>query len=801
MEVQGSYGRLIQGISQQPAAVRLQGQGADQINTVPDVVDGLKTRMGSKHKAKLMNTLVANSAMHHYRRGEGGEEYFFVMQPNRVPDIFDNQGRKCVLNLEDAPEMYLANTGNPLQDVQFLTIADYTFILNRNKVVKARPQRTPKAGNTAIVFSAYATYGTTYKIFINGTEVAAYETLDGGSADHIKSIKTENVASQLYNKLVASSVDSQYTFRLDGTSIYITSNSGDTEFSVTTQDGAKGKDLVAIKYRVNSVDLLPSRAPEGYLVQIWPTGSKPESRYWMKAEKKDGNLVQWKESVGADMLLGFDKATMPYVIVRESIGSDGIAVFKMRQGEWEDRRVGDDLTNPMPSFIDEEAPQAISSMFMVQNRLCFAAGESCVMSRTSYFFDFFRFTVLSALDTDPIDVFADASEVYKLLHAVTLDGDTVLFSDSTQFILAGDKPITKANAILRPATTFENSTIARPVATGESVMFAFDEGANSGIREYFTDSYSDTKKAQPVTSHVNKLIKGKVLRMVASSNINRLFVLASERRHVVYVYDWLWQGAEKVQSAWHKWIFPTGSIVHSMFYSSELLYLLIERKDGLYLEVMDMGDPLLSGMTDRIRMDRQVTLDFTFNQENLTWYSAPLPYVPTSASMLDAVLVKGWPDYIGGSFIFNYDADTNRLYTKFDLADESEIAMVSVGELYLFEYEPTPVIIKDRRDMVSYLDVPTVGLVYINCDLYPDFTVEVTNLNTEKVRQVVLSNRMGGRRNNIVGYVKPRDGTLRVPIRAKSTDVAYRLKAYSPHTLQVRDIEWEGTYNPSKRRI
>ena len=800
MEVQGSLGRQIQGISQQPPAVRLDGQCTTMVNMVPDVVNGTQSRMGTTHIAKLLDEGTDNMATHHYRRGEGDEEYFFTLKKGQVPEIFDKHGRKCNVISQDAPMTYLSEVVNPREDVQFMTIADVTFMLNRRKVVKVSNRKSPKVGDKAIVFCAYGQYGTSYSIIINGTTAASFKTPDGGSAEHVEQIRTERITSELYSKLQQWSGVNDYEIQRDGTSIFIERRDGKS-FTVTTTDGAKGKDLVAIKNKVRSTDLLPSRAPAGYKVQVWPTGSKPESRYWLQAEPKEGNLVSWKETIAADVLLGFDKDTMPYIIERTGI-IDGIAQFKIRQGDWEDRKVGDDLTNPMPSFIDEEVPQTIGGMFMVQNRLCFTAGEAVIASRTSYFFDFFRYTVISALATDPFDIFSDASEVYQLKHAVTLDGATVLFSDKSQFILPGDKPLEKSNALLKPVTTFEVNNKVKPVVTGESVMFATNDGSYSGVREFYTDSYSDTKKAQAITSHVNKLIEGNITNMAASTNVNRLLVTADKYRNIIYCYDWLWQGTDRVQSAWHVWKWPIGTKVRGMFYSDELLYLLLERGDGVYLEKIDMGDALTYGLNDRIRMDRQAELVFQHFKAEDEWVSEPLPWTPTNPELLDCILIDGWDSYIGGSFLFKYNPGDNTLSTTFDMHDDNHVkAKVIVGQIYPQEFEPTPVVIRDRQDRVSYIDVPVVGLVHLNLDMYPDFSVEVKNVKSGKVRRVLASNRIGGALNNTVGYVEPREGVFRFPLRAKSTDAVYRIIVESPHTFQLRDIEWEGSYNPTKRRV
>ena len=360
----------------------------------------------------------------------------------------------------------------------------------------------------------------------------------------------------------------------------------------------------------------------------------------------------------------------------------------------------------------------------------------------------------------------------------------------------------KSNIVLQPATTFEVDNRVPPVATGESVMFATSEGAYSGIREFYTDSYSDTKKAQAITSHVNKLIQGNITHMAASTNINRLLVITDKDPNIVYCYDWLWQGTDRVQSAWHKWVWPKDTLIRSMFYSSEALYLLVERgHTGVYLEVMDMGDALTYGLVDRIRLARQAELIFTYDYYNSQWVSTPLPWIPTDPTLIECVLTTGWPAYIGGTFVFEYDTGSNTLRTTFDLADEQSNAIVVVGQLYQQEFEPTQVVIRDNQDRVSYIDVPVVGLVHLNLDKYPDFEVHIKNLKSGKVRKALASNRKGGALNNIVGYVKPEEGSFKFPLRSLSTDTVYRIVVKSPHTFQLRDIEWEGSYNPTKRRV
>lgn len=804
MEVQGSYGRQLQGVSQQPIAVRLPGQVTSQLNGVPNVVDGLKTRMGSSHLARILDSLHPDSMVHHYKRGDDAEEYLVIVQPGTAPIIFTMDGKRCTVNNQANAWAYLSSASKPREQVQLMTIGDFTFVLNRNMGVQARGDVSPSLDNRGLVYVAYANFSFTYQILINGQVAAQHTTDSSKDVANEDKVRTEYVAGKLienWNSRAASFPG--FSMYQDGNVLVVDNNTG-AGYSLTTVDGANGQDLVAIRHKVTNLDTLPNRAPVGYKVQVWPTGSKPESRYWLRADNQDGSKITWVETIAPGVRLGWNRDTMPHVLVRESLNSDGSANFTYRPGDWADRDVGDDLTNDFPSLL-QDPPAPVSSMLMVQNRLMLTSGEAVIASRTSRFFDFFRYTVLATVDTDPFDVFADIEEVYNIRWSAQMDGDVVLFTSDQQFILPGDKPLTPTSAVIRPATHFKMTPGVKPAPSGDAILFAFDSGSYSGIREFFTDSYSDTKKAQPATSHVDKYIRGKVLELSASSSFNRAFIITSMDRNILYVYDWLYEGVEKVQNAWHKWSFPSGTVLHSVTYSNEKLYIVLTRtgvggQSGVFIEVMDMGDELEYGLQDRVRMDRRVMVTFTKDATSGNWYSSGLPWWPQDLQGIDAVLISGWDAYVGGAFQFNYDQANNRLYTTFDLA-EGNTATAVVGETYWFEVEPTPPLIKDYKERVSYLDTPTVGNIWLNLDLYPDFSVVVTDKETKQERTVYLSNRTAGAINNVIGFVQPHEGTLRVPIRRKSTDITYKVRSRSPTTFQLRDIEWTGSYNPRKRRV
>ena len=67
-----SVSNLIQGVSQQPDAIRFAGQCEEQENALPSIVDGLQKRPGCQHIVTLLNaaSLDANSKIHFIERAK-----------------------------------------------------------------------------------------------------------------------------------------------------------------------------------------------------------------------------------------------------------------------------------------------------------------------------------------------------------------------------------------------------------------------------------------------------------------------------------------------------------------------------------------------------------------------------------------------------------------------------------------------------------------------------------------------------------------------------------------------------------
>ena len=121
---------LVQGISQQPEILRLNSQATSQVNGFSSVVEGLKKRPNTSYIAKLTSSSLANAYIHTINRDTS--ERYIVVLTNGAISVYDITGTaKTVVSQTNATN-YLASS-DPKSDFVAITVADYTYILNKTK--------------------------------------------------------------------------------------------------------------------------------------------------------------------------------------------------------------------------------------------------------------------------------------------------------------------------------------------------------------------------------------------------------------------------------------------------------------------------------------------------------------------------------------------------------------------------------------------------------------------------------------------------------------------------------------------
>lgn len=799
--VSTSWGRPIQGVSQQPDRVRLEGQCTQQVNAMPDVVKGLTKRPAANYIKQILGyNLDPLSAFHSYDRGD--EQYFMFVEPNTTTvKVFNLNGEMQVVTVDNGT--YL-NSANPERDLSFTTIADFTFVTNRTKQIAMSSATSPASSKLGIVYVQYATYGKTYKIIVNGTTISSYTSPEGANSPDINWVATDYVAEVLYTKIAGGTIadgpgagtytaQTAYTVSLHNNVIWIELASG-ADFKLATSDSQKGEDLIAIKGSVKNVQQLPPYAPDNYVVRVTGEGKSEKDDYWLKAVNSNEASIRWVETVEPGIKTNFDAATMPHVLIRESITA-GVATFSFGLGDYEPRQVGGDDSNPIPAFIDDESPQTITSTGVFQNRLFFLSGETVIMSRSNLFFNFWRESSQTASDTDPIEIYADTDRVSILYNYQILNGDLTLFSDNAQFVLDGSKPVTKENATLQQVTSYPNETGVRPQAAGENVFFAYNAASYVGVRELFTDNYSDTKKAYPITDYVSKYMTGRCKQMLASPSLNTMFIRTYTDLTKLFVYNWIWQDNSKVQSAWHMWQMD-GEVLYT-FYIDDILYVVYRVLGKTYLDYIYLvNDPDTTGLSYSTKVDHKVEVTATYD-DTISKYKFKLPY--DRDDVVCTIHTGGYDGDLGSAFIAEYAGNGDWTSSE-NLSPDKQTLQVICGVKFRMSYIPTQPIVKDFRERVIGLSSIIMSNLFIHYEITGDIYVTATPKNGQ-ARDYHFSGRYMGTAANLVGAPVLENGTYRVPIRQRAEDMQIEIWSDTHYPLTIRDMEMDGTFHQRGQRL
>ena len=144
------------GLSQQPDELKVPGQVKTAKNVLPDVTEGLMKRPGSQLVGSLMDESDANKALNsdhvgkwfHYYRDETEQYIGQIARDGDVNMWRCSDGAAMTVNMgSPSPQSYLVHTSD--EDVQTLTLNDFTYVTNRTKTVTmaatTEPVRPPEA--------------------------------------------------------------------------------------------------------------------------------------------------------------------------------------------------------------------------------------------------------------------------------------------------------------------------------------------------------------------------------------------------------------------------------------------------------------------------------------------------------------------------------------------------------------------------------------------------------------------------------------------------------------------------------
>ncbi len=569
-----SIKNLVSGISQQPQILRHPEQLDYQENGMSTESAGLQKRPPTIHVKNLGNILKegVKPLVHLIDRDEH-EKYFMVVNGDETIAI-DLKGQKYPVVYESDTKQY-QQSDNPRKDLKINTVADYSFFVNTTRKTEMSKVASEDIWKTqgALVHIKSGQYGRTYTIKVDGVSAASHTTPDGSVASHVTAVDTNVIAQELARQLTANGYE---VIKQEDAWIYFGHKNKVAIKKLETIDGYNNKAFYGFLKSAQTFSLLPATAPAGFTVEIIGEPGSSSDNYYVKFNSEKN---VWEESLKPDLINDLGLSTMPHGLVREE---DGTFVFK--QMEWESRTIGDIESNPEPTFIGNP----INDVFFFRGRLGVLSGENVILSRSNNVFHFWNSTATDVVDTDPIDISANHAErVCTLTHAVPFAEALVLFADRAQFVLASEATLTPLTARVVAATDFAFNPYAAPTGAGRNIYFASERLQYASVKEFYTmQNVSEGKNANDVSAHVPSYIPKGVHKFISGSTENLLLALTEGAEDKIYVYKYLFLDESRVQSSWSHWSFGEDAKVLGGGFIGSVLYLLIERPEGVCLEKM-----------------------------------------------------------------------------------------------------------------------------------------------------------------------------------------------------------------------
>lgn len=583
----------INGVSQQSDTLKFDNQVNEMINCHPHPVWGVVKRnpsilQGPVTADKEDKDIDDDVFIHTYDRGVGNEKYCVVVQDGYWRVYHTDSGlpvegmdfvQSDYLTLESTPGMPPPKARD---SYSLTTVGDTTFIVNKTKTTATA---TEEDGETGLVDDDLDDDGGIWNqnFFYwvkrtSGDSSNEYSYYIYNSTDSVAVVSDTGIDSTLIATELSSYGDDgtskgsvvRYT-EIDPGTPYTGADSWGNQASKSWQGTVK-----------RLQDLPEDLGYPGTIIQIAGDDTNNFGNFWVKFE---GGV--YKETRKPGLVNRLDSDTLPQKLVRTETGE-----FTMSAIDWSERKVGDEDSAGMPSFVGNK----ISDVFFYKNRLGFLSKGNIIFSEVGEYYNFFPTSVTDVLDSDPIDVGVDSNHAVNLVYAVPYNKELLVFGEKAQFILSSEDTLTPKDVNIQQSTAYAINPYVIPRVIGPNVYFVTEKGESSIIREYFVAPDTSTNEAANVTAHCPEYVPKGIVKIAVSSRHDMLFAMV-ENSNKIYVYNFSWSGDEKTQSAWHTWELGEGEEVFNIDVIENKLLLKIKHT------VEESGGPVVYRWLEKITLD------------------------------------------------------------------------------------------------------------------------------------------------------------------------------------------------------
>lgn len=819
-----SYQSVIRGVSQQVSHDRIPGQHWEQENLISDPVRGLSRRHGSQQQAVvgLATPILPADRVDAADRGEvsiflGGKEYAVFHRHTDHPAsqlspliLVDKETRQFVpVEYADAESETILAEG-----VSSITTAGQYVLLSSavrpvtHTVASTMPATAHqhvvwlRGGANSRTFSVtvsvagvdkryeYTTMAAYYEGVLDTSDIPMGENYAKQVNDRVnayntavnkhiaavaKDITPANIAAKLVEKLVVDYPDP--AVKSQGPYILIDIPGA----VVTADDGGNGELMRAVSQEIVQPEFASPQHYPGKVIRVVPkaAGSLP---YYLKAFSVSDSTafgeVVWRETAGEDVTVtwAFSIGVLVSGVFKVAKNSATLAAFTALDVPGiEPASSGDSESNPRPEFLSK----VINHMRMFQDRLMITSGSTVFMSKSGDYFNFFRKSVLTVQDDDPIEVYAQGSEDDIITTGVQQDRNVVLCGIRYQYIVPGRDNMTPRNPYVGVQSSYEGANIAPHVSSGSLLFFCQRREQRLTLQRMQPGIIADRLDAVDVSSQLDGYLTGTPRQIVAMTAPGVVFIRTREMTNGFYVYSYLdaEDNTARLFDSWSRWSF-----------SPELGTLLGISADDSGLLAVTVRDTATGPALVLDRFTRETA------PSELPYLDSLMPYASHNHRLPDCAVA--------------FSAESDKFLMGLPLARATELTAqfpddvdeLRVGSNYASYVTLTSPYIRDYKDRIVLDARVTISKLVVSLSNSAAMLASLTTdmAKTWKVSKSWVHRPAGAWILNTQGIAEA--ATISVPVMKENTTYRARLAARSWLPFTLSSVEWTGQVFTSRRR-
>ena len=581
------------------------------------------------------------------------------------------------------------------------------------------------------------------------------------------------------------------TCKIIGNGLWLTSGSA---FSVEAVD----QDIMRVMgSQINDVTALPIQCRHGAIVKIANTRMSDEDDYYLKfvGENNLDGSGSWIECAAPGIVKSFNASTLPHVLQRQADGD-----FLVKKYTWADRSIGDDVTNPIPSFNGNK----INKVIFFRNRLAFLSGENIITAQPGNLTtpNFWADSALTVSAIDAIDIACSSTYPSDLYDAIEIPAGLLCFSTNEQFLFSSDAEVMNPDtAKLRSVSLYNYYKTVPPISLGATVGYI----DNSNKYSRFMEMASVAREAEAAivnTSEVVPTLLPKDLDLIANSRENGIVLLGKTNSDEIIGYRYLNQGDNRLQSAWFKWK-----------HNNPIKWHFIVNDEYFFLDTDNFLQKINLIQADADPSIDQDSINYLLHLDNYTTVGSGAYNVNTNLTTFTNQ--SDWIDQVttpNGTLVV-VDSNTNSTRVgryaactvintdDFTLPGDWSNATLNIG--YLYEYSvkfPRFYLQKTdgksvQSDVNSKLTIHRAKINFGKIGLYETTLTRVGKLDYTEIYESALSNQY-----NVSDAPYLDEEIQEVPVYERNMNVELTLKSSHPAPATLRSLSWEGDYSPMHYR-